>query len=112
MEDWAENAGFAVTICGRDGTITYMNAGSRKTFKKYGGGELVGRSLLDCHPEPARSKLRAMLEQPAVNAYTIEKAGVKKLIYQAPLVKDGGISGLVELSLELPAEMPHFVRKP
>lgn len=112
MEDWAEDAGFAVTLCDRDGTITYMNARSRTTFAKYGGGELVGRSLLDCHPEPAKSKLRAMLEEPVVNAYTIEKAGVKKLIYQAPLMKDGGIGGLIELSLELPPDMPHFVRKP
>ncbi|MDQ7773885.1 MAG: PAS domain-containing protein [Elusimicrobiales bacterium] len=112
MEDWAEDAGFAVTLCDRDGTITYMNARSRKTFEKYGGGGLVGKSLLDCHPEPAKSKLRAMLEKPAANAYTIEKAGLKKLIYQAPLIRDGAMRGLVELSVELPAEMPHFVRKP
>ncbi|MDT8286721.1 MAG: PAS domain-containing protein [Elusimicrobiales bacterium] len=111
MENWAENAGFAVTICDSGGTITYMNARSRKTFEKYGGGELIGRRLLDCHPEPARSRLRALLKRPAVNAYTIEKAGVRKLIYQAPLMKDGGTGGLVELSMELPAEMPHFFRK-
>ncbi len=112
MEDWAEEANFAVTLCDRNGTITFMNARSRKTFEKYGGGDLVGKSLLDCHPEPARSKLRAMLEKPSVNAYTIEKAGVRKLIYQAPLTKNGEPAGLAELSLELPAEMPHFVRNP
>jgi hypothetical protein len=27
-------------------------------------------------------------------------------------MKDGRPAGLVELSLEIPAEMPHFVRKP
>ncbi|HNT96720.1 MAG TPA: PAS domain-containing protein [Elusimicrobiales bacterium] len=112
MEDWAEEAGFAVTLCDREGKITYMNARSRGTFAKYGGGGLVGKSLLDCHPEPARSKLAGMLKEPRVNAYTIEKGGVRKLIYQAPLTKDGAVSGLVELSVELPAEMPHFVRKP
>jgi transcriptional regulator with PAS, ATPase and Fis domain len=112
MEDWAEEAGFAVTLCDREGKISYMNAGSRRTFGKYGGGTLMGKSLLDCHPEPARSKLAGMLKEPRVNAYTIEKAGVRKLIYQAPLMKDGEVSGLVELSVELPAEMPHFVRKP
>lgn len=112
MEDWAECAGFAVTLCDGEGKITYMNAGSRATFAKYGGGGLIGRSLLDCHPEPARTKLAEMLRVPRVNAYTIEKAGVRKLIYQAPLVKDGAPAGLVELSLELPAVLPHFVRKP
>ncbi len=44
------------------------------------------------------------------NVYTIEKLGVKKLIYQTPWYQDGVFAGLVELSLEIPAEMPHFVR--
>ena len=47
------------------------------------------------------------------NAYTIEKAGVKKLIYQAPWFHDGGVfGGLVELSMVIPMEMPHFIRTP
>ena len=44
------------------------------------------------------------------NVYTIEKKGVKKLIYQTPWYHDGAFAGLVELGLEIPAEMPHFVR--
>jgi hypothetical protein len=43
---------------------------------------------------------------------TIEKAGKKKLIYQTPWHTEGEYRGFVELSLELPAEMPHFVRQP
>ncbi len=44
------------------------------------------------------------------NVYTIEKKGKKKLIYQAPWFLDGAFGGLVELSLEIPFEMPHFIR--
>jgi hypothetical protein len=44
------------------------------------------------------------------NVYTIEKNGVKKLIFQSPWYKDGKYAGLVELSLEIPFELPHFVR--
>lgn len=44
--------------------------------------------------------------------YTIEKQGQKTLIYQAPWHQDGRYRGFIELSLELPAEMPHFVRQP
>jgi hypothetical protein len=44
------------------------------------------------------------------NVYTIEKAGVKKLVYQAPWYKDGRYSGVVEISFEVPFELPHFVR--
>ena len=66
---------------------------------------------MDCHPEPARHKLLHLLETQGTNAYTIEKNGVKKLIYQSPWYKDNGeFGGLVELSLEIPMEMPHFVR--
>ena len=54
-----------------------------------------------------------MMKTHETNAYTIEKAGVKKLIYQAPWFRaDGAFGGLVELSMVIPAEMPHFVRTP
>ncbi|MCM2268036.1 MAG: PAS domain-containing protein [Elusimicrobiales bacterium] len=112
MDNWKDGVNFAVTVCDADGKILEMNAKAGATFAKSGGGLLVGKSLLDCHPEPSKSKLKKMLAEPYTNAYTIEKNGVKKLIYQTPWLKDGRPAGLVELSLELPAELPHFVRKP
>lgn len=111
MEDWKNGVDFAVTVCDADGKILEMNAKSAATFAKSGGGSLVGKSLLDCHPEPSKTKLKKMLAEPYTNAYTIEKNGVKKLIYQTPWLKDGKPAGLVELSLVIPSEMPHFVRK-
>ena len=109
-EQWQKEFPGAVTVCSADGTILYMNDRAVETFEKYGGAELVGQSLLDCHPEPARSKLRAMLESGERNAYTIEKGGVRKLIYQSPWYADGVYAGFVELSLEIPASMENFVR--
>jgi len=79
-------------------------------FSTDGGMELVGKSLLDCHPEPARSKLVSLLNSPRVNIYTIEKAGQKKMIYQSPWFEDGQFMGLIELSLPLPDDIPHFIR--
>ncbi|OGS57988.1 MAG: diguanylate cyclase [Elusimicrobia bacterium RIFOXYB2_FULL_62_6] len=111
MNDWVKGAPLSVTVCDADGVILEMNDRARKTFEKSGGGELVGKNLLDCHPEPAGTKVREMLAKRYINAYTIEKNGVKKLIYQAPWQKDGKFAGIVELSLEIPLDMPHFVRK-
>jgi len=111
MDNWHNEVGFAVTVCDLRGKILSMNKRSKETFKKHGGLKLIGRCLLDCHPEPARSKLSAMLEKPCTNVYTIRKKGVKKLIYQTPWFKNGRPCGLVELSLELPDKLPHFVRK-
>lgn len=107
---WWEQFAGAVTVCDREGVILYMNQKAVKTFAKYGGAELVGRNLLDCHPEPARTKLRELMASQQTNVYTIEKAGVKKLIHQSPWYQDGAYAGLVELSLEIPDQMPHHVR--
>ena len=45
------------------------------------------------------------------NVYTIEKNGIKKMIYQSPWYRNGEYAGFVEFSFELPfEELPHFVR--
>jgi transcriptional regulator with PAS, ATPase and Fis domain len=110
MYDWALEFPGAVTVCDRDCTIIYMNEKSAKTFEKSGGSSLLGTSLLACHSDRSKAIIGRILETGEPNTYTIEKAGVRKLIYQAPWRKDGKIAGLVELSLELPAELPHYVR--
>lgn len=109
---WPNETPFAITVSDAEGKILYMNDRSAVTFEKYGGKQLVGKSLFDCHPQAASDKLRDMLEGKYVHAYTIEKEGVKKLIYQSPWYEDGKFAGYVEFSLILPSEMPHFVRKP
>jgi hypothetical protein len=104
--NWARELPAAVTVCDRNGVILEMNDKAKSTFS----GDLVGRSVLDCHPEPARAKLAELLATGKSNVYTIEKKGVKKLIYQSPWYRDGQFAGLVEISLELPASLPHFQR--
>ena len=109
--EWVKTFPGAVTVCDRDGTILEMNERSVAVFAADGGAALLGTNVLACHPEPSRSKLAAMLASGKANVYTIEKAGVKKLIYQAPWYREGAYAGFVELSLEVPFELPHFVRK-
>jgi transcriptional regulator with PAS, ATPase and Fis domain len=111
MSDWSNELPIAITVCDTEGDIMEMNKRSCETFAKYGGDALVGTNLMACHPEPARTKLAEMLANPVMNAYTIEKEGLKKLIYQVPWYINGQYQGFVELSLPLPADMPHFVRK-
>ena len=107
---WVQEFSAAVTVTDREGKILEMNAAGVKTFEKDGGAKLIGSNVLDCHPEPAKAKLRDIMENRTTNVYTIEKAGIKKLIYQAPWYQDGEYAGVVELSVEIPFEMPHFVR--
>ena len=39
----------AVVICSLDHKIIYMNPAAAANYHKYGGAELLGKSLLDCH---------------------------------------------------------------
>ncbi|MBE3071457.1 MAG: diguanylate cyclase [Acidobacteria bacterium] len=110
-QEWVRAFPGAITVCDVEGVILEMNERAVQTFENSGGRALVGRNLLDCHPEPSRSKVAALLASGQRNVYTIEKHGVKTLIYQAPWYRNGRLAGLVELSLEIPAEMPHFVRE-
>jgi len=108
---WVKVAPYAITVCDAKGIILSMNDLSQQAFADYGGGELIGSNLLDCHPEPSKSKLQDMLTNPHPNVYTIEKHGKKKMIYQAPWFHNGTFAGLVELALDLPESIPHFVRQ-
>ncbi len=109
-EELLKEIPFAVTACNTEGIIVYMNEKSKATFLKGESEELIGKSLFDCHPPAAVEKIKELLATGETNAYTIAKNGLKKMIYQAPWYKNGEIAGLVELSLVLPEEMPHFIR--
>lgn len=110
MNDWVKEFPGAVTVCDTEGRIIEMNDRSLEVFATDGGANLIGTKVLECHPEPGRSKLQALMDERRTNVYTIQKNGRKKLICQTPWYKDGIYSGFVELSLEIPWDMPHFNR--
>jgi hypothetical protein len=104
---WVKEFPGKIEVCDKDGILLEMND---KAAEQENNPHLIGTNILDCHPEPARTKLKGLLERGQANIYTIEKKGIKKLIYQAPWYQDGKYAGIVELSLEIPWELPHFVR--
>lgn len=107
---WVKEAPLAVTVCDPEGVIMEMNDRAAGTFAASGGGALVGTNVLDCHPEPARTKLGEIMAGKRTNVYTIRKDGRKKLIFQSPWSLDGRYAGYIELSLEIPESLPHFDR--
>ncbi len=117
--DWAKGCAFAVTICDYKANILYMNEKSKATFAKY--GDIVGKNLKECHSPKSWEMIGRLLSKGESNSYTITKGGVNKLIHQTPwytddsekgiLLEDGRIvGGLVELSIVLPGQMPHYDR--
>ncbi|MDD3201692.1 MAG: PAS sensor protein [Bacteroidales bacterium] len=108
MYDWAKELNCAVTVCDTNGDILYMNDKSRATFA--GHGDLIGKNLKECHQSRSWEMIRKMLREGCSNSYTIHKNGVRKLIYQTPWYENGVIAGLVELSMVIPEELPHYER--
>lgn len=108
--NWQNNIQGSIVVCDENGIITEMNSFARGAFTKYGGSELLGQDLRDCHPGESKEKLEELLRNPRLNCYTVEKHGERKLIYQAPIFDDGVFKGLVELSLPIPNQLPHFIR--
>lgn len=76
--NWVDEFSGAVTVCNRQGIIVYMNRQSEIQFENYGGKKLLGESLINCHPEPAKTQLLEMLEKPTENKYISEKKRPKK----------------------------------
>lgn len=105
---WADGMNCAVTICDTEGVILYMNEKARATYIQH--GNLIGSNLFGCHNERSREIIRRLTAEGGSNAYTIEKQGVRKMIYQTAWRTGGKVGGLVEISMEIPAEMPHYIR--
>ena len=108
--DWIKEFPVAVTVCDAEGVIVALNDKALNTFADDGGAALLGKNVMDCHSERSRTILKEIMAAGRPNIYTIEKKGQKKLIYQSPWTKDGAFAGIIELSLEIPFEMPHFIR--
>ncbi len=103
---WADKLGCAVTVCDTEGVVLYMNEQSVAV-----NGDVRGKSMIPCHSERSRAIIADLIEKGGTNAYTIDKRGIRKLIYQTAWRReDGTVGGLVEFSLPIPAEMPHYVR--
>ncbi len=111
QRNWIKSFPGTIIVCDDNGIIVEMNDHAIESFQNEGGARLLGTNVLDCHPEPSRSKLSEMLKNHTANIYTVEKNGLKKFIYQVPWYQGGTYAGFVELSLPIPCEIPHFVRK-
>ncbi|MBM4403521.1 MAG: PAS domain-containing protein [Candidatus Cloacimonetes bacterium] len=110
MYEWIKSIPFAITVCDKDAIITEMNDKAGESFATDGGLTLIGKKLFDCHSPRSCEIIRHMLATGDANIYTISKAGKRKLIVQQPYRIDGEVAGVVEMSIELPADIPHYER--
>ncbi|MBR6878582.1 MAG: hypothetical protein IKM95_04255 [Bacteroidales bacterium] len=108
MIDFFKGVNPAITVSDKDGNVIYQNDSSIEV-----NGDARGRNLEQCHNPKSWAMICHMLEANVSNVYTISKKGKKKLIFQTPWYEEGEEgkpAGLVEFSMILPEEMPHFER--
>ncbi len=51
-----------VVICDTENVIVYINPAAAERYKKRGGYDLVGRSLLGCHNDESSEKIKKAVE--------------------------------------------------
>ena len=108
IPDWAWGAKCAITVADADCNIIYMNERARETYRKH--GNLIGANLMTCHNERSRQIIADILASGGTNAYTIEKEGLHKMIFQSAWTRDGQVAGILEISMVIPAQLPHYIR--
>jgi len=104
---WAKELNLAITVSDLEDNVIYMNDKSKTTFPNTN----IGDNLQNCHQKSSNETIQNLRDENISNTYTVEKNGVRKLIHQTPWYSDGKVAGLVELSIELPNEMEHKIRK-
>ena len=108
IPDWAREMDCAITVCDANADIIYMNDSSRRINSPE--ADIIGHNLRQYHPPRAIEIIDRLLREGGYNAYTISKRGQRKMIYQAAWRRQGQIAGLVEISMVIPEELPHYNR--
>ena len=107
---WVSEFPAEVMVSDTEGIILEMNNEAENLFADDGGRGLLNTNVLDCHPEPYRSKFENMMDKQITNVLFSTANGEKRFFFQAPWFKDGQYAGFVEISFAVPDEIPHFIR--
>lgn len=105
IEDYFSSTDCAITVCDTGCNIVYQNDRSVAV-----NGDMRGRCMLGCHNDRSRAIITRILSEGISNSYTISKKGQRKLIHQTPWYQEGKVAGIIEFSIVIPAEMPHYDR--
>lgn len=85
----------AVVICDLEHTIIYMNPAAIERYAKWGGKDLMGKSLLNCHNEKSREMIYKVLDWFRASkdnniVYTFFNEKENKDVYMVALRNDDG----------------------
>lgn len=103
--DFFKEINVSITVSDTEGNVLYMNDKAKSVFS-----DMVGKNMMSCHKKSSQDIIKRLIDNKETNVYTIQKAETKKMIYQTPWYVDGEIKGLIEYSIILPDDIPHYQR--
>lgn len=91
----------SVVICNLAHEIVYMNPTAIRSYEKYGGGNLVGKSLLGCHNAEACERIQQVIDWFTADEshniiYTSHNEKQNKDVYMVALRDQGKLIGYYE----------------
>jgi PAS domain-containing protein len=91
----------AVVICNLEHEIVYMNQAAVKNYAKWGGEQLLGKSLLACHNPESQDKIKQVVDWFAASpehnlVYTFHNEKQNKDVYMVALRSEGKLIGYYE----------------
>lgn len=101
MFNYLESVNFSATVCDKNGIVLYQNA-----LAKSKDGDVVGKSLFNCHQEKTNLKIVQMIASGASNTYEVVRGGKRRMVHQTPWYECGEVAGLVEIAIDLPESYP------
>ena len=83
----------AIVICNLQHEIIYMNAAAVKNYERFGGDQLMGKNLLNCHNPKSRERIKQVVQWFAESKehnliYTFHNEKQNKDVYMVAL-RDG-----------------------
>lgn len=91
----------AIVICNLEHEIIYMNPAAAVSYGKYGGTQLVGSNLLECHNPKSGEKIQQVVDWFAADrnhniVYTFHNEKQNKDVYMVALREEGNLIGYYE----------------
>lgn len=91
----------SIVICNLEHEIIYMNQVAIDHYEKRGGGELIGKNLLECHNQESKEKIQQVIDwfssDEAHNiVYTFHNDKQNKDVYMVALREEGELIGYYE----------------
>ncbi len=82
-----------IVICDLSHTIVYMNNAAHNNYLKWGGKDLVGKSLLDCHNNKSQEAIKKIVDWFCLDTknnmiYTFRNDKLNKDVYMVALRDD------------------------